>query len=441
MPKRVLTVVFLFLVSVVLAKGGSAVSSAAGRQEAANTPAVGNKEPQPVFDAHAAHLRYHFQDQDMDFTFGSLVLGAAVNHGCEIGEAFATAARIQDGDAASWQKQWAQTARLVEARGQQSGAAGHRVSARDQFQRASFYYRLALLAMLPGDPRLREYAAKSRGLFRQAGALFDPPLEYLELPFEGTVLPGYWRAAAAGNQPAPTLIMIGGGETFAEDLFFLLGPQAFDRGYNFLTVELPGQGLLPLAGKFFRADMQVPLKAIVDCALSRPQVDPRRLAAYGLSGGGGFLPQAAQHDHRLRAIVMNPAVVDGRLLFASMPVTKATPQEMASWSSFHANTVKLVCWRWGLPMDQPAALVEANEGFSFDPAQVKVPALLLVSEGDYRSQELQRQQQLCLEQLPNPQKKLVVTPAGEGAANHGVLENRSLMAQVVFDWLDEVFQE
>ncbi|MHB8068186.1 MAG: alpha/beta hydrolase family protein [Desulfobaccales bacterium] len=441
MRKRILAVAVMFLAFVVMAQGGTAVSSAAGNKENSKTPAVRGKEPKKVFDAHEAYVRYHFQDADMDFTFGSLVLGAAVNHGCEIGEAFRTAANIKDGDAASWQDQWAKTARLVEARGEQSLAGGHRVSARDQFQRASYYYRLALLAMLPADPRLQEYAGKSRALLKKAGALFEPPLEYFEIPFEGTVLPGFFRKAAAGGKPARTLIMIGGGETFAEDLVFYIAPQAFERGYNFLTVDLPGQGLLPLEGKIFRPDMQVPLKAVVDYALSRPEVDPQRLVIYGMSGGGGFVPQAAQHDTRIKAVVMNACVVDARALFATMPVVKATKQEIASWSSFHGNTVKLVCWRWGVPLDQPARLVDANQGFRFDPAKVAVPALIVVGEGEYQSQEVKRQQQLCLDNLPHPRKKLVVAPALEGAANHCVMENRSLMSQIVFDWLDDLFPE
>lgn len=153
MYQGVLIVAFMFLASAVLTHGGAAVSWAAGQQKTSKTPAVGSQEQKKVFDAHEAHVRYHFQDADMDFTFGSLVLGAAVNHGCEIGEAFRTAANIKDGDAASWQEEWARTAGLVAARGEQSLAAGHQVSARDQFQRASYYYRLALLAMLPANPR------------------------------------------------------------------------------------------------------------------------------------------------------------------------------------------------------------------------------------------------------------------------------------------------
>jgi pimeloyl-ACP methyl ester carboxylesterase len=440
MHKRVLAVAVMFLVSVVLTNWGTGVSFAAGKKETSKTKAVGSKEPKQAFDAHEASVRYHFKDPDMDFTFGSLVLGATVNHGCEIGEAFRTAANIKAGDAASWQEEWAKTARLVEARGEQSLAGGHKVSARDQLQRASYYYRVALLAMLPNDPRLREYARKSRSLLKKAGALFDPPLEYFEIPFEGSSLPGFFRKAAAGTKPVQTLIMIGGGETFAEDLFFYIGPQAFARGYNFMTVDLPGQGLLPLEGKCFRPDMQVPMQAVVDYALGRPEVDQERLAVYGYSGGGGFVPQAAMHDKRIKAIVMNACVVEARPLFANMPVVQATREEIASWSSFHGNTVKLVCWRWGVPMDQPAGLVAANEGFRFDPAKVAVPALVIVGEGEYKSQEVKRQQQLCLDNLPNPRKKLVVTPSSEGGAHHCVMENRSLMSQVVFDWLDELFQ-
>jgi len=404
--------------------------------------ATGNapsSEAAKSFDAHGTTFRYYFHDPDMDFHFGNLVLGAAVNRGAEIGEAFYAASRIKDGNAASWQEEWYRLAERVEARGLKALADGHTVSARDQLQRAANYYRFSLLSILPDDPRFKARAQKGRNLFRKAGALFHPAIEYIEIPFEKTVLPGYFRKAAKGRKPAKTIIMIGGGETFAEDLYFYIAPQAFERGYNFLTVDLPGQGLLPLEGKIFRAEMNVPLKAVVDYALRRPEVDARRLAVYGISGGGGFVPQAAMHDARIRAIVMNSAVVDAYPLFAAMPVTRATPEEIASWSSFHGNIVKVVNWRWGVPMHEPAALVEANRGFAFDPARIKVPALIVVGEGEYKSAETQRQQKLCLDGLSHPKKKLLIMPSDEGAANHCIMENRSLVGLVVFDWLDEVF--
>jgi hypothetical protein len=394
-----------------------------------------------TFDAHATAFAYFFKDSDMDFHFGNIILGSIVNHGAETGEAFYAASRIRDGDAASWQDEWYELARRVELRGEQSLARGHRVSARDQLQRAAYYYRFSLLSILPDDLRLKERALKSRSLLQKAGTLFDPPLEFIEIPFEDTVLPGYFRKAETGKSRAKTLIMIGGGETFAEDLFFYIAPQAFARGYNFITVDLPGQGLLPLQGKVFRPDMNVPMKAVVDYAVSRPDVDTDRLAAFGISGGGGFVPQAAMHDVRVKAIAMCSAVVDAYPLFAAMPATQATKEEMASWTSFHGNIVKVISWRWGVPMDDPSALVEANRGFGFDPTRVKVPALLIIGEGEYKSAETRRQQNLCMDKLPNAKKKLVITPSNEGASNHCIMENRSIVGQVLFDWLDDVFKK
>ncbi len=396
--------------------------------------------PERAVDPHAAHVRFHFQDLEMDFVFGSLILGAATNHGCEIGEAFATAARITDGDAASWQAEWIRTAALVQARGEQSLAAGHAVSAREQFLRACYYYRAAMVSMLPDDPRLRDTARKSRSLLLRAGKLMTPPLEYVEIPFGKTKMPGVFRKAAPGKAPAKTLIMIGGAETFVEDQFFYIAPQAFERGYNFLTVDLPGQGLLPLEGQFFRPAMDKPLRAVVDYALSRKDVDRKRLAMYGISSGGGFAPQAAQHDKRITAVVMNNCVVDAGIGVAKMAVATVTPEAMATWSSFKLQTNEGVAWRFGLDPRDLNGLVKANEGFSFDPPRVSAPAFILVSSGEYGSPEIARQTEQCITTLGSAEKRLVVTPADEGAVNHCVMENRSLMSQEVFDWLDRVFR-
>jgi pimeloyl-ACP methyl ester carboxylesterase len=396
-------------------------------------------EDKKAFDAHATAFKYFFHDDDMDFHFGNLVLGSAVNGGVEIGEAFYAASHIKDGDAASWQQQWFDLASRVEARGEKSLEGGHKVSARDQFLRAAYYIRFSLISMMPDNPQFKERGAKLRALMRKAGPLFDQPLEYVEIPFEGTVLPGYFRAAQ-GSGPHKTLLMIGGGETFAEDLVFYIASQAFARGYNFATVDLPGQGLMPLQGKTFRVDSNVPMKAVVDYLLSRPEVDPQGLAAYGYSGGGAFVPQAAMHDPRLKAIAMNSAVPDAHALFATMPAATETKKEAASWSTFHGNVVKVICWRYGVPMDQPVKLIEANKGVDFDPARIAVPALIIVGEGEYKSLEVQRQQKLALDNFPNPLKKMVITPADEGASNHCIMENRSLVGQVLFDWLDEVLK-
>lgn len=387
------------------------------------------------FDAHKPSAKLHFDDTEMDFAL-VLIVGATMNHGAEIGEAFYTAAQIKEGNASSWQAEWIKMAEKVQARGEESLAGGHKVSARAQFMRACGYFRGALVSMMPDDARFKDTATKARNLMKRAGQLMDPPLEYFEIPFEGTVMPGYFRAASSSRTPTKTLLMIGGGETFAEDLIFYIAREAFERGYNFMTVDMPGQGLLPGEGYPFRPDMNVPMRAVVDYALSRPEVDPDQLAAFGMSGGGGFVPQAAQFDKRIKAIAMSSAVVDAEKLWATMPIASATQDVVATWTQFKQNTIKVIAWRWGVAMDNIPGLVEANRGFSFDPAKVACPALIVVGEGEYDDKEVARQQQECMDGLPNPNKKLAITPADEGASNHCLLENRSVMSQELFDWLD-----
>jgi hypothetical protein len=440
MLKYVCSIV-LALLSVGVLSGSWEIGTccATEKKEITNVTAEQKKEGKTAVDPHAAYVRYQFKDAEMDFVFGGMILSATMNHGCEIGEAFRTAANIKDGDAASWQDEWLKTARLVEARGGQSLARGHKVSARGQWQRASYYYRAALFSMPPADPRFKEIALTSRALLKKAGKLFDPELEYIEIPFEKTVLTGYFRKAAPGKTPRKTLVMIGGSETFAEDLFFYISSQAFDRGYNFMTVDLPGQGLLPLEGKYLRRDMHIPMRAVVDYVVGRPDVDAKGLAVYGYSTGGFIAPQAAMHDTRIKALAMSHCVVDGYAEVANMPI--ATLEMVNKWSTFKRGTYQSLAWRYGLKIDDISGLLKANEGFSFDPARVAAPSLILVASGEYQSPEIQRQTKLCMEGLQNPQKRLVITPAEEGASSHCVMDNRSLMGQELFDWLDEVLKQ
>ena len=59
--------------------------------------------------------------------------------------------------------------------------------------------------------------------------------------------------------------------------------------------------------------------------------------------------------------------------------------------------------------------------------------------GEYVNQETERQQKEFMDKVGTKNKTLVITPENEGASSHCIGENRTLMAQVVFDWLDDLF--
>ena len=232
-----------------------------------------------------------------------------------------------------------------------------------------------------------------------------------------------------------TLIMIGGGETFAEDLFFYIAPAAIERGYHFLTVDLPGQGMLPASGYFFEAHTEAQMRPVLDFACNRPEIDVERLAAFGISNGGYFVPRTAAHDPRLKAIVVCSAIVDNHKMFQQMPFATDSQETIDQWPPFKHDVTAAVAWRWGTDIK---GQVEASRDFQVDPAKIACPVLNLVAKGEYKG-EAKRQSEEFMAKLPNTRSAQIISPEEEGAASHCIAENRSVMSQIALDWLDGIF--
>ncbi len=100
----------------------------------------------------------------------------------------------------------------------------------------------------------------------------------------------------------------------------------------------------------------------------------------------------------------------------------------------------MIAWRWGV--NSPWGLISKNRDCKIDPSLITCPTLIVIGEGEYQgSKEVQRQQHDGLEAIQNPHKRLVITPLDEGAGHHVLGENLPLMSQVVFDWLDSIFDK
>ena len=391
-----------------------------------------------TYDAHRSYTRYHFEDEEMDFAFQWL-LGSIANGGAEIGEAFYVAGNIKDGSPESWQNEWEKMAIRKETRAKNALKKGHKITARENYLKASNYYRTALVSMLPDNPKFNKISKKIRTCMKTAGKLFEPQMRYFEVPFENTLLPSYFRPVIKDGKPRKTLLMIGGGETFIEDNVFYIESQTIKRGYNFITVDIPGQGMLPAKGFFFRKDTETQIKAILDVILKFPEVDPKKLAVYGISNGGYFVPRAATIEKRITAIVISSAVVDNYRMFKEMPFSKDTQKQIDQWPAFKKAITSAVTWRWGLDPKNIKGQTEATKEFQFDPSRITCPVLDIVGAGEYVNKETKRQQEEFLNKVGTQNKTLVITPENEGASSHCIGENRTLMAQIVFDWLDNLF--
>jgi len=396
--------------------------------------AIGNQEES--FGAHRVYdnNRPLFpQSNDMEFMF-HWGMGYTLNGGGTPGEFFYAINQIeQDGDPAAWEREFEALAQRVETRADAIMARNHIVSAREAYMRAAVYYRSILGTLNPYDSKWQVSMGKMRELFIKAGQMFDPSITYVEIPFEGAALTGYYWPADRDPKKKPTLLMFGGGETFAEDQYWYIGPHAHTRGWNFVTFDLPGQGDLPQKGLFFRPDTEVPVKAIVDWVLTRSEVDPQKLAAYGISGGGYLVPRAACYEKRIKACIGNSILQDLGRIFANSPVKDIKIMD----DQIHEIMVNLLAWRWGVK--EAFELIDANTDFVFDPRLITCPLMSILGEGEGANRELKAQNEKVMNECPNPNKKLAVLPLDEGAGQHSQGANTPLMASVVFDWLEETF--
>jgi hypothetical protein len=223
--------------------------------------------------------KIYFKDQDLDLYLQAFPLNFQTYGGAATGEAFYAASRINEKDLESWVHEWSSLAARVEAEGAKALEKGHKVSAREAYLRAYTYYRTATLCLRVADPRFRTTWQTMRSCYRRAAGLFEPPIEAVEIPYQGSALPAYFVRAEDDGEERPTVVVIGGGETFCEELYFWGGAAASERGYNAHLVDMPGQGATAFEGMHHRHDVEVPMGAVLDFLEDRSDVDAWRPTA------------------------------------------------------------------------------------------------------------------------------------------------------------------
>ena len=396
-----------------------------------------------------------FKD-DPEFWFEiSRLFGAADYGGALFGEVIAIAKNIKSGDYDSWYDAHTVLAdRLAdEAAGQLR--RGHKISARDSYLRACSYYRSAefFLHANPQDPRVKRAYERSVASYKASAALFAPPIESLEIPYEGTTIPGYFHPADSSGTPRKTLVLNNGFDGSAEEMHWMGARAAVDRGYNVLVFDGPGQfGTVHRQGLHFRADWEKVVTPVVDYALTRKDVDPKKLALHGVSLGGYLAPRAAAFEHRFAACICDDGIYDfGTAQLGSVPADKreqvraalAAPSAPELDATFDKSMKTSSVARWmfthGMYVtgtSSPRAFFASFLPFSLKNGlaeQITCPTLVCDAEKDLY---FQGQSQQLFEHLKCPKTFMKFTDA-EGAGAHCEAGVSRLAYARMYDWLDE----
>jgi len=380
----------------------------------------------------------------------------ALNHvyygGADVGECISTAARIREGDATSWYDQWSATAQRIFSSAEKSFQQGHLQSAREAWLRASNYFRTSYIFLMsaPLDPRVTRAFDLQTDAFLRAAALFSPPIEQIEIPYEGGILPGYFLRANADGRPSRTIILTGGYDSTAEELYFFNAAAAIRRGYNCICFDGPGQGAaLIRQGLHFRPDWENIVRPVMDYLVARTDVDPARIALMGLSFGGYLAPRAASGEPRLAALIADPgqfslfeaarsrvpgflrAGLTGQSAFAAAILRRILDSMLRHPTRGWALRRGLLVHNVSTPLDY----FNVTRDYSLEGLAGKIlcPSLICAAEND----DIAAYAKVLFDALTCEKQFLTFTDA-EGAGEHCEDGNRSLFHQRAFDWLDEV---
>lgn len=367
--------------------------------------------------------------------FATRTLFLTTYGGADFGDCFTTMQRIgDDGNAATWHREWTATADRLAAAARESEDGGHVVSAREGYLRAASYCESAAL----------ESVVKLSG----------SDVELVEIPFEGRTLPGLFARGLGQDGARGTIVHTNGYDSDLTEMFTAHVPAAIARGYDILLFDGPGQGRnLIRDGIPLRPDWESVVSPVLDWLLARPGVDPARVVLAGWSLGGFLAPRAAASEKRLAALIVDPGQWDLRDgVVARLPLTddqKASfpdgvdPHVLDPLQDFLEGPGGDPSLRWALLqrgrwVNDKATLFDlfsdlARYRVSDVVDQITCPTLHTQSEGDPIGAAAEK----LYDALTVERKALLKFTAAEGAGGHCEATARRLFHQRADDWLDE----
>ena len=250
----------------------------------------------PIAESPAQHI------EDGRLVYPERRVAAATYKGADEEIVRATALKIttREGDApGSWVYEWRTIGEYYEQIGDVEIEAGHRVGAREAYLQASVYYGLA---WFPGNytPEERLAYGQQLSVYRKAGALFDAPLEVVNVPFRESHLITYVHRPAGIEKP-PLVIWTGGSDQYKANHYRPI--QVLNsKGFAVVTFDLPGFGESQAWPSEPTADEAH--IAIMEHFIARGDLAADRVSFVGVSWGGYFATRvAARNDPRVSAVV------------------------------------------------------------------------------------------------------------------------------------------
>ena len=368
-------------------------------------------------------------DAIMKHVMGLCYLGMA-----DAGEALEVVSRLDDKKTGSWENTWAELASRLNKRAQKSEANDKKVSASTAYLRASTYYRMATMYMENvHSPMMEKYTRQCFDCYEKSLELSGYPGKYVEIPYEGTYLPGhFYTSPYAKKDKAPVLILTPGRDTWAVDTRWMFDA-ALKRGIHCLAYDGPGQGYaLRFQDMKFRPDWEKVMGPVLDYAETIDCVDMNHVACVGFSFGGFLMPRVAAFDNRIKLIIADPGNISwGKGIGERLAMIQKMPPKMRP--KFMNVMLEDYAWKHGVPEE---AVVDELKKYDNSNILDKVECEVLVLDGTAEmtfgaAKEL-------YDALPNARNKDYILFDDDSTAQcHTQMGGYATGAEIIMDWLED----
>jgi dipeptidyl aminopeptidase/acylaminoacyl peptidase len=275
---------------------------------------------------------------------------------------------------------------------------------------------------LPGtDPRKKAGFSQLTACFKEAIKYHSRKIELVQVKCGDEIYDGYFCHPVNSTATKwPTVLMLGGADSLAEEIYFWGSTDLADRGIAVLIVDTPGRGSsLRLKNIYTRPDYEVPVKAAVDYLVSRPDVDPDRIGCVGISMAGYYAPRGTAFEPRIKALVLWCACYD-------------ILEDIYDWYPPIRGQIQ---WILGVGNDKEARERLKNFNLRGIASKITCPTLVSHGVGDVvmRVDGAKR----LYEEISSKDKLLKLWAGEEGGAVHCNYDNWSISIPFMFDWLQK----
>lgn len=370
---------------------------------------------------------YYFDNGTMDFAAGWL-LGYSQIGGLSVGEIYDCLNKIEDGNPESWADEFTNVINYQEKLALECAKTGDNEGAGIKYLACTQAARAVLHMCDPTTDQAMNTVQKMEDTFQKAMKMWETGLKSYNFDFNGKSLPSYITTPLKDEKPL--FIVIGGGDTFREDLYFFGGSAALKRSYNVLLVDLPGQGKTPYDGMHFGRDTVNALSAILDKIDDMGFKGKKILSGY--SGGGYFTTMLVAAGKKLDAWIASTPVFDFKLT-----IERAIPALIGKANNLNPMlelALKKYAWQFG-----PGGLTNILQTFAdigvADYSKINVPSLFLA--GLSEDEEMIRQARIIYDALKTkqPASKIIEFDSATGADAHCQVNNLLWAQHQIFNWL------